>query len=344
MSSTSQLTTFSDLYTDLLNRVRVSTSVTGTVEQAKRYINIALHDIHLGFDYKLPWCERTHYLRTQAPYTTGTVSATVGNAGFTGSGTLWNTADSYSKVTVTPGGKFLVSGEDIVYRVSSVSTDTLVTLWQRYIGDDNISGAEYIYFEDTYALTTWFLRPVDAQIFSPAMNISLIPRNEFRRRYPVVKVSGRPRVACLIDVETSGTDLTPKRRIVFYPYPDRVYSIPYTYISNVLAVTSAGAELTSMSSDSDVPVMPLRYRHAIVYHALSHWYRDKKDDGRAESAKAEYNDIMMRITTDQDIATHTTAQVRPQMGSYLAAAKAPYSRRGGRRIYDLNDEFDSFKR
>ncbi len=54
MSSTSQVTTFEDLYTDLMNRVRVTTSVAATLEQAKRYINIALQDIHLGFDYKLP--------------------------------------------------------------------------------------------------------------------------------------------------------------------------------------------------------------------------------------------------------------------------------------------------
>jgi hypothetical protein len=48
VSSTSQLTTFSDIYTDLQNRVRVTTSVTATETQAKRYINIALQDMHLG--------------------------------------------------------------------------------------------------------------------------------------------------------------------------------------------------------------------------------------------------------------------------------------------------------
>jgi len=96
MSSTSQLTTFSDLYTDLLQRVRVATSVTATIEQAKRYINIALHDIHLGFDYKLPWCEASFTIRTKAPYTTGTVTATYGSATLIGAGTAWNTADAFS--------------------------------------------------------------------------------------------------------------------------------------------------------------------------------------------------------------------------------------------------------
>lgn len=342
MSSTSQLTTFSDLYTDLLNRVRVSTAVTASVEQAKRYINIALQDIHLGFEYKLPWCERQHYLTTSAPYTTGTLSSTVGGLTLTGSGTAWNTVNSYSRRNVVAGGKFHMAGEAEVYKVSTVTNDTSVNLWQRYVGASNLSGSAYTYFEDEYDLTSYFLRPVDFQMFSPAMGISLISRADFRRRYPVVRIAGRPRVACIVDTLTTGTDLTPLRRVIFYPYPDQVYSIPYTCIINTIAVTSAGASLTSMSSDTDVPTMPLRYRHAIIYHALSHWYRDKRDDARSEQAKAEYTDIMSRIVGDLDIATHTTAQLTPR--SRHRHATRPYSYRGGSRIYDVNDEFDSFKR
>ncbi len=342
MSSTSQLTTFSDLYTDLLNRVRVATGVTATETQAKRYINIALHDIHLGFDYKLPWCEQTNYLKTKAPYTTGTVSATQGSVTLSGTSTTWNTNNTYSEKNVVAGGKFLISGSSEIYKVSTVTNDTSLALWNYFIGT-TVSDTTYTYFEDEYTLSTSFLRPVDLQSFSPAMGISLIPRSEFRRRYPVVNVSGKPRVACIIDTRTTGTDLTPIRKVVFYPYPDQTYVIPYTFITNIIAVTSAGAGLTSMSSDDDTPTMPLRYRHAIIFHALSHWYRDRKDDGRADAAKAEYTDIMQRIVGDHDIATHTQAKLQPG-GGYIRSAKVPYSYRGGRRIYDLNDEFDSFRR
>lgn len=342
MSSTSQLTTFSDLYTDLLNRVRVATGVTATETQAKRYINIALHDIHLGFDYKLPWCEQTNYLKTKAPYTTGTVSATQGSVTLSGTSTAWNTNNTYSEKNVVAGGKFLISGSSEIYKVSTVTNDTSLALWNYFIGT-TVSGTTYTYFEDEYTLSTSFLRPVDLQSFSPAMGISLIPRSEFRRRYPVVNVSGKPRVACIIDTRTTGTDLTPIRKVVLYPYPDQTYVIPYTFITNIIAITAAGTGLTSMSSDTDTPTMPLRYRHAIIFHALSHWYRDRKDDGRAEAAKAEYTDIMQRIVGDHDIATHTQAKLQPG-GGYIRSAKVPYSYRGGRRIYDLNDEFDSFRR
>jgi len=348
MSSTSQLTTFSDLYTDLLQRVRVSTSVTATVEQAKRYINIALHDIHLGFDYKLPWCERQGVLRTKAPYTTGTVSATVGSGTVSGSGTAWNTNNAHSVKNFVSNGKLIIDGSTDVYKVNQVTNDTSITLTTNYIGDSDgasVSGATYTYFEDEYALGSTFLRPLDFQTFSQDMGISLIPRNEFRRRFPVVRTSGRPRVACIVDTVASASAQTPSRRVIFYPYPDKVYLIPYTYITSSIARDTTGVTpATSLSADSDEPYMPLRYRHAIVFHALSHWYRDRKDDVRAEAAKAEYTDIMLRIVNDSDIATHTTARLQPNMASYTASAQSPYSYRSGRRVYDLNDEFDSFRR
>lgn len=343
MSETTQYTTFADLYQGLLRRVRVSTGVVATDNQAKHYINVALQDIHLGFDYKLPWCEANFYLRTKAPYTTGTISASVGGSSFTGTSTAWATNDAYGTSNAVAHGKIFASGDSNIYKVSSVDSNTQITLYTKYVADSALTDSEYIYFEDEYTLTSAFLRPVDLQMFSPQMGISLISRSEFRRRYPVVNVSGRPRVACIIDSRIAGTILTPVRKVVFYPYPDQAYIIPYTYISSAVAVTSAGAALTSMSSDTDEPIMPLRYRHAIIFHALSHWYRDRKDDARSQSASAEYQSIMERIVGDHDIATHTTAYLQPR-GGYVRAAQNPYSYRGGRRIYDLNDEFDSFKR
>ena len=90
MSATSQPTDFSDLFTDLQNRVHVITGVTATANQAKRYINIALHDMHLGFGEKFYWAEREAQLITHAEYTTGTVAVTIGSTTITGTSTAWN--------------------------------------------------------------------------------------------------------------------------------------------------------------------------------------------------------------------------------------------------------------
>ena len=342
MSTTSQLTTFSDLYLDLMNRVRTATGTSATETQAKRYINIALQDIHLGFDYKLPWAERRGVLRTHAPYSTGTVSISVGSTTLTGSSTLWNTANSYGENNTRTTGKLRLAGGQDLYQISTVGGDTSITLAQKYVGSAALSAQTYIYFEDEYALASDFLRPVDMQSFSNDCNIPLIGRAEWRMRYPRPNISGRPRVASMLDLSFNGST-TPVRRVTLFPYPDNVYLLPYDYITSAVAVTSAGVEGTALSSDTDEPTMPLRYRHAILYHALANWYRDKRDDARSGDADAKYVDIMTRITNDQEIGSHVQARIQPRMSMYTRHAYKPYSHRGGRRI-DINNDFDNFRR
>lgn len=343
MSESTQYTTFADLYQGLLRRLRISTGVTATDTQAKHYINVALQDIHLGFDYKLPWCERRGTIQTRTPYTTGTVSIAVGSVSLTGTGTLWNTVDSYGLKNARQLGMIRFAGSSDTYSVVAVSSDTSITITPPYAGTNDLTDAEYVYFENDYTLDSTFLRPVDFQTFSPESNITLLPRNEFRRRFPSINVTGRPRYACLVDSIYSYTTAIPYRRVLFYPYPDKVYTIHYTFITSIVATDSTGANsLTGMSADTDVPTMPLRYRHAIIFHALAHWYRDRKDDARAQAAAAEYTDIMTRIVGDHDIATHTMFRLQPSH-PYGRYAARPYSYRGGRKGYDINNAFDEMK-
>ena len=336
MSATTQVTTFSDLFTDLQNRVRVQTSVTATEEQAKRFINIALHDMHAGFDYRFPWAERSGILRTQAQYTTGTVTATKGSTTLTGSGTAWNTANDFAVNNMRVNGKVRIAGGLTPYTISAVGGDTSATLSTAFV-DTTTSGATYVYYEDEYDLATDFLRPVDMQRFSDQIPIDLIGRTEFRRRYPANSTTGRPSVATLIDAPFASST-TPVRRVRFHPPPSVNLIIPYTYITSYLAVSSAGAAAANLSASTDEPIVPLRYRHALVYHALYNWYRDKKDDARMESAKAEYTDLMLRISADVEIGS-SRPQIRPRIQHYVARAKRPWSGSGGRR-YDVNGRFD----
>ena len=88
MSSISIVTTFSDIYTELLNKMRQPTNVASIVAQAKRYVNTALYDTILGFEYKLPWLERSAFLTLQAPYTAGKVSVSNGSVTLAGVSTL----------------------------------------------------------------------------------------------------------------------------------------------------------------------------------------------------------------------------------------------------------------
>ena len=334
MSVTSQVTDFSDLFTDLSNRVRIATGVSASENQAKRYINIALHDCHIGFDYKLPWAERSARLITQAQYTTGTVTATNGSTAITGSSTLWNTANAFSVNNMRANGKIKISGL-IPYTISSISSDTAAVLSYRFV-DTTATDSTYVYYADEYDLATDFLRPIDAQIFSEEAGIELIGRTEFRRRYPTNSTPGVPKVACIIDSAPSG-NTTPIRRVRFYPPPSTNLLVPYTYVTSNLAVSSAGVAAANLSATTDEPIVPLRYRHAIVLHALYNWYRDKRDDARSGEAKGEYTDLMLRIGADYEVGANRP-QIRPRVSPYASRARRPWS--GNSKRYDDGGRFD----
>lgn len=339
MSATTQVTDFSDLYTDLLNRVRAQTTVTATSDQAKRYINIALHDMHLGFGEKFPWAERQSILVTQDDYTTGTVTISQGSTTLTGSGTAWATNNAFSVNNARAGGKVVINGGSEVYTVSAVGSDTSITLSSRFTQAD-VSGGSYVYFEDEYDLPSDFLRPLDLQFFDQNHDIELISRRSFRMQYPRNKIAGKPRIATIQDKPFSGST-APVRKVRFWKPPDDFYSIPHAYVTSNLAVSSAGTEQTQLSADTDEPIVPLQYRHTIVFHALYHWYRDKRDDDRSAEAKAEYTDLMIRITGDNEIGSNRP-QLRPRLGPYARSAKQPYSRRRGSR-FTTGTAFDEIR-
>lgn len=333
MSSTGQYQTYVDLYTGLMNAVRSDTSQTATANQAKRSINVALQDMHLGFDYRFPWAERSAILLTQAQYGTGTVTITQGSTTLTGSGTSWNTANAFNVNNMRANGKVRIAGSREPYTVSVVGGDTSATLSSKFVESD-VSAETYLYYEDEYDLASDFLRPVDAQTFSDETEIAIISRTEFRRRFPTNSVPGRPTVACIIDYAPSGST-APIRRVRLSQPPSTAMRIPYTYITSYLAVSSAGVAQAQLSADTDEPIVPLRYRHALLFHALYHHYRDKKDDARSGEARSEYTDIMLRASADVEVGGKKP-QIQPRMGVY--ASHRTWTGNGGR--FDTGNKFD----
>lgn len=336
MSSTTNVLDFSDIYTEILNKTRQPTNVTAITAQAKRYANTALHEMVFGFEYKLPWLERTGHIITMAPYTTGTVSIAKGSTTLTGASTVWTTTNSYGVANARTSGKIELGTGD-VYTISTVAASS-ITLNQRYVASEDLdAGSSYTYFEDEYALPSDFLKPVDYGCFSLALKFPIIGRNDFRRRYPAPRMGGIPEACTILDkafVTTSTQPLT----VQFYPYPSTNLLIPFEYITKNLAVSSAGVEAANMSADSDEPQLPVRYRSALVSYAIAKWYRDKKDDARAGAAEAEYEGAVTRIVTDQRIGANTNMSIQPKVGMY---GNRPYS--GSRTRYSTNNSFDNFR-
>lgn len=330
MSTTSQPQTFADLYTELLNAVRESTTTTATVDIAKRYINRALYDMHIDSEY--PWAVRRDVLLTHPTYTTGTVTISQGATALTGASTLWNTANAWSQNNARAGGKLNLGGND-VYTVDVVTSDTAITLAERLVASA-ISAGSYTYFEDEYALASDFWQPVDDRQFSDDVTIDLIGPREFYRRYPRNTITGNPRVATILELGPSGS-VSARPRVVFHPVPSTAMLIPYRYLTSNLAVSSGGVAQANLSADTDEPIVPLRYRHVILLHALSFWYRERKDDARSQEARAEYQDLVRRIRQDT-MPADDRPRLMPNISRYRMGPKSY----GGRTRYDVNSRFD----
>lgn len=341
MGVATQVTDLSDLRTDLLNRMREATGVTATNNIADRYINLALHDMHIAPGNNFPWAIRNADLLTHDDYTTGTVTiSTSTRTTVTGSGTAWNTGvTGMGFNNARAGGKMTFAGGTDVYEVSTVDSDTQITLATRFVGSSGVAaGSSYVYMEDEYALAADFFRPEDVTFFDIAQEIRLLGAKEFRYRFPRNNLRGKPRHACLIQKDF-GSDTTPRYRIVFHPVPDAQYLIRYRYLTTYLAVTSAGADQTQLTATTDEPIIPLRYRHALVAKAAEIWLRYRHDDARAREAAAEYQQIMTRVAGDT-WSGQDRPRLAPRVGQYYGAVGRS---RWRRQRFDVGGRFDELR-
>lgn len=289
---------------------------------ADRYLNQALHDVHIDPGHNFQWAIRRAYLITHDDYTTGTVAIDVSSSrtAVTGSSTLWDTAvEGYSFNNARVGGKMKFSGQEI-HEVTAVGGDTSITINPGWNGAD-LSADSYTYFEDEYALAADFLRPLDLRSFSLANDIPLIGPMAFRRSFPRNSIPNKPRVATIIQLGFSG-NTTPRPRVVLAPPPNDEYSIPYDYITSYLAVSSAGTEQTQMTADADEPIIPLGFRHVLSLYAAWKWLQ-KKDDQRSLEFQANYTDLILRM-----VGTSNVGQDKPRLAVNISRYFSP--RRLGR--------------
>jgi len=337
MSVTTQVTTFSDLYGDLINRVRITTGVTATDNVAKRFINIALQDMHLG------WITAFRGLRGPLSSSRRRSTPPGPSPQRRGYGAHRAVHDlehehAFSVKNMRANGKIRIAGALNPYTIQTVSSDTAAVLTSKFT-ESTVTAGTYSYYEDEYDLASDFLRPVDAQRFSEDVSIDLISRTEFRRRYPANAVPNRPSVAASSTTRRAGT---PRRFAGFKfhaPPSNQLHDPIYLSDGEPGPFPAPGVAQTGLSADTDEPIVPLRYRHAIVYHALYHWYRDKKDDARSAQAKGEYTDVLVRIASDFEVGCRASANPASRLGLCEPKRKARGAAGGGRR-YDINGRLD----
>src|SRR5574341_104192 len=99
MAATDAPATLSELRTAFLDHLKEVTGNTAVNTVVDRTLNVALQDMP---EEKWWWAERRSTIRTYPPYSTGTVDVAITplttRRTVTGSGTAWNTANSWSDV------------------------------------------------------------------------------------------------------------------------------------------------------------------------------------------------------------------------------------------------------
>lgn len=333
--------TLSELRTDFLQKAKEVTGVSGINTIVDRFLNQANHDIHLE---RWPWAERRATLRTVAPYTTGTVDVAItdltARRAVTGTSTAWNTANSFGDTNAQVGMKMTLGATGVVHLVSAVGSDTAITLESGtpYMGDAALDDSGYALYQDEYSVPSDFDDVVDVRFFDEDRKIRLVGPQEFYLRYPRNSVRQAPALATLIELGPSGS-VALRRRVVFGPAPDKAYIIPYRYYTTNLAVSSAGALAANLSSDSDQPIIPLRWRQGLVYKALQLWHLSRqKNSEMATFWGGEYTTLMLRARSAHGPADDRPV-IRPKVTPYLAQARHPWARMGARR-YSTDQRFD----
>lgn len=343
MASSDSPTTHSELQTALLNLVGESTAPAALTTLASRYLNQALQDMHAERQW---WAERIGRLELHDDYTTGTVAiALTARTTVTGTGTLWNTTvTGMGWTNARAGGKLTFAGATDVYPVSSVSSDTALALVEPFIGDTALSGATYTYFEDEYALAADFDDEhgiLDAISFYANREIRVIPSSEFYRLFPRNSI---PRAtitaATLIHLGPSGS-VDRRPRLVVAPPPSAPRTIPYRYYTKHFAVSSAGVGAENLSAATDEPIIPPKWRRAVLFLAASLWKSDRHDDTRSRELRGRYDELMLRARASHDAADNRPRLIPRAAASYRAHARWPW--RGGHGRFDGGADFDELR-
>ena len=253
---------------------------------------------------------REAQISTVAPYTTGTVSVTAGDATVTGVGTAFTTSSNVLK-----HDKFVL-GTTGAYRVLSVTDGTNLELFSEWAGT-TAATQTYAIGRDEYPMAAGLLWLTRLWGIETADVITLITPEEWTRLTGGRYTTGKPTHACLVGADPSdasnyagGTGTA--QRIQFYPVPDARYAFAYSYKT---MPTWPGTTFESFS------VMDL-----VLAAALRQVFWRMGDESNADRWEAEYQRLLVQTRTQE---IHRTVRAR-------VIAKSRW-RRGGNSYPNLPD-------
>lgn len=286
------LVDFEDIYTAIIELLKIQSSDTVTLARIKRDINIAYEDVIARHNWW--WSRSLTTLQTPVKVSTGTLSVTADS--------LTITFSSAPTVSVA-NYKIKIQGRDEVYTVAThTASSTSATLNVGYTGSTD-TGLTFTCWKDFVQLPTdckeTFL--VQHQLYNqPLIPVGL---SDFRRL-----VAQQPdREGPPVYYTTDDYDSDGKRRLRYWPavYSSKI-NMDVDYIMAISPLDLAG----------DEPAMPIHDRTVLFYYGASHaWERERNPESAAKYFQLGEKKLAEMASKIED--SRETPMLKPSSG-YLA--------------------------
>lgn len=284
----SALVDYEDLYTAILEELKIPSTDGVTLGRIKRDINMVyLNEVVPYKPRAWWWLEKKENITTYEKITTGTVAVTKGSTTVT---------FSSAPATSVTGYYLKLGSQPDIIKVSAhtggVATATLETAWPL----TTVSGQSYKLWKDYASLSSTMKEVVQVthdRISVPMDAVSNVNFSERRARYP--ETEGYPVIFNTGDFDASGN-----REIRWFPS---------CYENKVILHIEGRQEAPELSADADEPLMPVEDRIVLFYGACSRaWARERNES----EATKNWNLFMMKL--NQMAAKGGEAPAKTEMG------------------------------
>lgn len=232
------------------------------IYDADQAINGAYLEVSQYADW--PWLKTRYDIPLVAPYTTGTVSATIGSTTVTGVGTTWDVAWFNREILIGNGYDGLV--------IAQVTSPTTLTLAQAYSGASNVTGSAYSLYQQSYPMPANYSVGRDIAMYCVNWRLGRLTKVDsytLLDRIAMVPAlaASQPTVYCNDGVDPWPTSPTYRQmRFRFWPRPSAVNRLRVEYYQVPVL----------LATDGDMSVMPQEFDDVLLLLAC---YKLKKLNG-----------------------------------------------------------------
>lgn len=281
------LTDFEDIYSAILEEVKIPSTDGTTLARIKRDINMVYLNHVIPFKPRAWWwLEKKEEIQTYEKITTGTVTTTKDSTTVTfSSAPSVSVAGYYFKTEAHP---------EIIKIASHTAASTTATLEKAW-PLAAVSAGGFKLWKDYASLSSTMKTVIQVTHDRRSAPMDLVANTTFserRARFP--ELEGPPELLNVFDFDSDGN-----RQIRWYPS---------AWDKKVTLHVEGRQEATALSADADEPLMPVEDRICLFYGACSRaWARERNES----EATKNWNLFMMKL--NEMAAKGGEAPVKTQM-------------------------------